>query len=142
MTRTHFASPPLSVLVVDDDPDTTAACAELLRLSGFDAREAYSGREALDAAADDPPDVALIDLMMPGVDGFALARRLRAGFPDRRPLLVAVTGCTGDDCRRWAVEAGFDLHVAKPVEPAVLVGVLRRFERVLRGAVVLNPTTA
>jgi CheY-like chemotaxis protein len=121
----HLPARPLSVLVVDDDPDTATACADMLALKGFDTRVALSGAEALAAA---PADVAVVDLFMPGVDGCELARRLRER-PGRRPLLIAVSGCAADDTRRRATDAGFDLHVVKPVEP----GVLRRFERLVAG---------
>jgi CheY-like chemotaxis protein len=124
----------LRVLVVDDDADAADSTATLLALHGFDCRTAASGGAALRLVGDFPPDVVLLDLMMPGMDGYALAAALRERFRWPRPLLVAVSGCaTGAEHRRSAA-AGFDLHLDKPVEPAVLVGVLRRFERVLAPA--------
>jgi CheY-like chemotaxis protein len=73
----------------------------------------------------------LLDLLMPGMDGYDLARRLRGRAAGKRPLLVAVSGCASPDDHRKSAQAGIDLHLDKPVDPGVLVGVLRRFERVL-----------
>jgi CheY-like chemotaxis protein len=118
---------PLSVLVVDDLVDAADSLAAVLVLCGFAARVATSGRAALAAALADPPDAVVLDLAMPGMDGYELARRLRACPGERRPLLVAVTGLTREEDRRRSAEAGIDLHFLKPVEPAALVGVLERF---------------
>ncbi len=121
----------LRVLVVDDDPDAVDSTATLVALAGFDARTATSGEEALRVAEEYPPDVVLLDLMMPGMDGYELAGHLRERFAFRRPFLVAVSGCVTPDEHRRSATAGLDLHLDKPVEPAVLVGVLKRFARVL-----------
>jgi CheY-like chemotaxis protein len=116
----HFA-----VLVVDDDPDTVESTAAVLSIHGFRVLTAADGEAALRAATD-LPDVVLADLMMPGIDGCELARRLRNGSGARPPVLIAVTGCVTESDRRRTTAAGFDLHMAKPVAPAVLVGLLRR----------------
>lgn len=120
----------LSVLVVDDSPDAAGSTAELLALCGHDARVAGSGAAALAAAATDPPDVVLLDLGLPDMDGWEVAARLR-GRPGKPPVMVAVTGFGAEGDRRRSADAGVDLHLVKP---AVLVGVLRRFERVLAPA--------
>lgn len=124
----------LRVLVVDDEADAADSTAAFLGLSGFDCRTATSGDEALRLARDFPPDVVLLDLLMPGMDGYALAACLRENFRNPRPFLVAVSGCATEAEHRRSAAAGIDLHLNKPVEPAVLVGVLRRFERVLAPA--------
>ncbi|HEX4611125.1 MAG TPA: response regulator [Urbifossiella sp.] len=128
--RTGTPDRPLSVLVVDDLPDAAESVAEVLSLYGFSTRVACGGSPALELAAADPPDVVLLDLLMPGMDGWELARRLKAQARVKRPLLVAVSGCGGDADRRRSAESGIDLHLVKPADPAALVGLLRRFERV------------
>ena len=82
----------LSVLVVDDDHDTADTLTTLLHLTGYRARAAYGGIEAQRMAAEEWPDVVILDLLMPGVDGFELAYRLHPLPPGRRPRLIAVTG--------------------------------------------------
>jgi CheY-like chemotaxis protein len=124
----------LSVLVVDDDRDTADSLTTLLYLTGYRARAAYSGIEAQRMAAEEWPDVVILDLMMPGVDGFELAQRLHPPFPARRPLLIAVTGYPSG--RKRAEEVGIDLYLLKPVRLEVLAGVLDRFWRVIGPAVV------
>jgi CheY-like chemotaxis protein len=111
---------PLSFLVVDDLADAAASTAMLLSLHGYAARVAGSGEEALRAVAADPPDVVLIDLVMPGMGGLELARQLRA-MNGRRPFLVAVSGRGTDEDRQRSAAAGIDLHLVKPVDPAALI---------------------
>ncbi len=122
----------LSILVVDDNHDTADTAAEYLRLSGFRAMAAYGADEAL-AAMDELPDAVLLDIRMPGKDGWQLAREMTtaAKATCKRPLLVAVTGCQTDDDRLRSEEAGIDLHLVKPVEPATLVGIVKRFATVI-----------
>jgi two-component system OmpR family response regulator len=121
----------LSVLVVDDVEDTANSLATLLALKGYASRPAVSAQEALLAAAADQPDVVILDLKMPGMDGWELARRLRDQATGKQPLLVAVSGCWTEEDRLRSADAGIDLHLVKPVEPAVLVGLLKRFTRTL-----------
>jgi CheY-like chemotaxis protein len=134
MDDSRRSNRPLSVLVVDDDPDTADSLAALLGLAGHRARAAYSAAEALAAAVAEPPDVVLLDLWMPGVSGYQVARQLRAA--DKPPLMVAVTGCGTQDDRRRSGEAGFHLHLLKPVAPDVVLGVLARFGRLIAPATV------
>ena len=115
---------PISVLVVDDEPDLVDTCVTLLALHGFRAAGALDGRRAIESAAADPPDVALVDLSMPGVDGFEVAHQLRAG--DHPPVLVAVTGLKSDWDRQRAHDAGFALYLVKPVAPEELVTIVRQ----------------
>jgi CheY-like chemotaxis protein len=112
------------VLVVDDDPDTVETAAEVLSIHGFRVLTADCGAEALRVAAAESPDIVFSDLAMPRVNGYELAWRLRAG--GKPPVLVAVTGYATERDRAKAAEAGFDLHLAKPVDPAVLVGLVKR----------------
>src|SRR5262245_17562889 len=103
-------------LVVDDCPDTTDSFCWLLRLWGYDARAANDGPAALALAAEFRPDVALVDLAMPGMDGREVARRLRRLPGLRRLLIVGITGYAGGG-RRPCPEGDFDLCLLKPVEP-------------------------
>ena len=121
----------LSVLVLKDDADTAHSYAILLGMYGHRVRAAADGPEALRLAAEAAPDVALIDLGLPRMDGWAVARGLRRQSCERRPLLVAVTGYGQDDDRRRSEEAGIDLHLVKPVDPGELFALLRQFQRLL-----------
>jgi two-component system CheB/CheR fusion protein len=110
---------------VDDSPDVADSEALLLRLWGYEARVAHSGPEALAEAEAFRPGVALVDLMMPGMDGYALARRLRA-LPGLEGLrLIAVTGLGSESYRRRSREAGFACHLLKPADPKILRRLLR-----------------
>jgi PAS domain S-box-containing protein len=116
-----FASAlPRRILVVDDNVDAAETLAVLLRLEGHDVRVATDGPAALDAALADPPEVIILDLGMPGMDGFEVARRLREQPGGKTTLLVALTGWAQEEDRRRCYEAGFDGHLPKPVEPEAL----------------------
>jgi signal transduction histidine kinase len=120
------AVPARRILVVDDNVDGAEALAKLLGLSGHQTFTAYDGREALAAARLHRPDAVLLDIAMPGMDGYELARRLRqeAGLAD--VLLVALTGFGQDEDRRRSREANIDHHLVKPVDPDVLQRLLAR----------------
>lgn len=105
------------VLCVDDNRDAADSEAELLRLVGFDPRACYDGPSALRVAREFAPDVCLIDLHMPGMDGDELAARLKDEAGDRPVLLVAVTAMSNDESRSRTETAGFALHLVKPVDP-------------------------
>ena len=121
-----------SVLVVDDDPDTVERAAEVLSIHGFRVLTAPSGEEAFRLAVTTSPDVVLSDLAMPRVDGYELARRLSV-LSGKPPVLVAVTGRATERDRRRSAEAGFDMHLTKPVDPAILVGLVKRLRDSLAG---------
>jgi CheY-like chemotaxis protein len=125
------AEAPLSVLVVEDRPDAAESLAAL-RLDGHEVRVAHDGPSALEQAGRSPPDAVLLDIGLPGVDGWHVAERLRATAGERRPLLVAVTGYGGRADRDRSERAGIDLHLAKPADPGVLLEMLRRFGQILR----------
>jgi CheY-like chemotaxis protein len=112
------------ILVVDDFRDSVDGLVMLLELLGHRVRAAYDGRAALAIADEWRPDVAILDIAMPGMDGYELARRLRAKHPGRGILLIALTGFGGDDHRRRAMEAGFDHYFVKPVAIDILVGLV------------------
>jgi two-component system, OmpR family, response regulator len=121
----------LSVLVVEDNPDTLTTTARLVQLSGYAVAAATTGEEALRAVAEHDPDVVLLDLGLPGMDGYDLAKRLRLRAASKRPLLVAVTGYGKDEDKARAAAAGIDLHLTKPADPRMLLGVLHRMQRLL-----------
>ena len=116
--------PPLRVLCVDDNPDVADSSVDLLTAMGFEARACYSGQAALVEAAEFRPGVCLIDLNMPGMDGDELAVRLRAWAAGGPLVLVAVTAMSNEESARRIRDAGFDLHLVKPVDPSNLVSVV------------------
>jgi CheY-like chemotaxis protein len=121
------ATPPrrLRVLVVDDCPDNRESTRVLLDLWGYEARDAHDGPAALELAQAFRPDVVLLDLGLPKLNGYEVARRLLA-LPGLSTVnLIAVTGLTAESDRRRADEAGFAFFLVKPFDPAALEGLLR-----------------
>jgi CheY-like chemotaxis protein len=117
MQRTYLSRNRLRVLIVDDDEDTTATLALLVAGWGHDVCVAHAGSAALDAARDYRPDVVLLDIGMPQLDGWEVARRMRARPEGGDTLLVAVSGFSRDSDRRHSMEAGFHCHLVKPCDP-------------------------
>jgi PAS domain S-box-containing protein len=116
----------LRVLVADDNEDAAASLATVLTISGHDVQIARDGREALEAAARFQPQVALLDIGMPHLDGYEVCRRLR-GQPDGgRLLIIALTGWGQADDRRRSEEAGFDEHLVKPADVRAIEALLER----------------
>ncbi len=122
--ETPAAQRVVRVLLVDDNVDAAQSLAMLLRLSGHEVAVAHDGPTALQAAEAQPPEVALLDISLPGMDGYELARRLRSQPALGRPLLIALTGWGLEEERRRSKEAGFDHHLLKPVDLATLQGLL------------------
>jgi CheY-like chemotaxis protein len=116
--------PILRVLCVDDNRDAADTLGILLEIVGFEVKVCYDGPSALAAAETFRPDAAILDLTMPGMDGDEVGRRLRARPWGKAIPLVALTALSGDDARRRTEEAGFDLHLTKPVAPDRLANVL------------------
>jgi PAS domain S-box-containing protein len=112
------------VLVADDNRDNAEMLAMLLRLEGHEVAVEHSGAAALAAAIETEPEVAFLDIGMPGLDGYALAERLRAHPFAKRPVLVAVTGWGQAEDRRRALAAGYDHHLTKPADPALVSAIL------------------
>ena len=124
--------PTLRILLVEDDGDLAETLAALLRIYGHEVQVARDGPTALRLAADQPPDVGLLDLGLPGgMDGYEVARRLREQEVDKLPLLIAVTGSGQDEDRRRSTEAGIHLHLLKPVDGEALNRLLQRFQAVI-----------
>jgi signal transduction histidine kinase len=108
--------PPRRILIVDDNVEAALTLAELLALDGHETHVAHDGPSAVEAARRLSPDVAILDIGLPGFDGFEVARRLRAEPELRGLLLVALSGWVQPDDRARSREAGFDHHLAKPVQ--------------------------
>jgi CheY-like chemotaxis protein len=117
--------PVYRVLVVDDNHDTAHSCAMLLKTMGHEVRTAHDGQMAIEVAKSFHPQVLLLDIGLPGMNGYEVARTLRNdGFKDE--LMIAVSGYGQPDDRRRSKEAGFDDHLVKPVDQAALRGALWR----------------
>ncbi|MHB1559902.1 MAG: PAS domain-containing hybrid sensor histidine kinase/response regulator, partial [Isosphaeraceae bacterium] len=110
------APPPLRrVLLVDDNNDSVKTLSMVLRLRGFDSRHALDGPRAIAITADWRPHAVVLDIGLPGMDGYQVAARIREQAGDDCPTLVALTGYGGAEARRQALEAGFHHHFIKPV---------------------------
>jgi CheY-like chemotaxis protein len=114
--RLAGGSRPLRILLVEDNPDAAESVTMLLELGGHEVRAANEAREALRIVDDFTPDIAFVDVGLPGIDGYELATRLRAHHSCYQGVLVALTGYGRDEDKRRASEAGFDHHLTKPVD--------------------------
>jgi PAS domain S-box-containing protein len=115
---------PVHVLLVEDNADAAESLAMLLTLLGHRVRAVGDAPAALEAMSADPPDVALVDIGLPGMDGYELARRLRTLGVSRHTLLVALTGYGHENDKQRAAEAGFHAHLVKPIDVEDLARVL------------------
>jgi PAS domain S-box-containing protein len=113
---------PLRILIVDDNHDGADTLAAVLRLMGHEVDTAYDGHEGVEAAVRMQPDVVLLDIGLPRLNGYEAARRIRS--QGLRTLLIAVTGWGQDEDRRRSRDAGFDHHLVKPVDPDELMRLL------------------
>ena len=121
---TQSKSAPRRVLIVDDNEDAANSLALVLKLGGHETTCVYTATDAVARALAFRPDAVLLDIGLPGMDGYEVAQQMRE-LPSLRDVrLVAVTGYGGTEDRRRAREAGFDDHLVKPVEFAVLDRVL------------------
>ena len=118
-------APKLRVLVADDNADSADTLAMILELEGHVTRIARDGLSALSAAAEFKPDVAVLDIGMPKLNGYDACRRMRETPWGRKAVLVALTGWGQDEHRRRSQEAGFDHHIVKPLDPATLQSLLQ-----------------
>jgi signal transduction histidine kinase/CheY-like chemotaxis protein len=116
---------PLRVLLVEDDADAREALRLMLELDGHEVHQAASGESGVETAVRFAPDVILVDLGLPGIDGYEVARRLRNRSWEKEPRLVALTGYGQESDRRRSAEAGFETHLVKPVESQALVRIVR-----------------
>jgi signal transduction histidine kinase len=116
------------ILVVDDNVDAATMLSMMLGLSGHVTRAAFTGEEALQTSVEFQPEIVFMDIGLPGMNGYEAARRFRATPLLKDTFLVALTGWGGEDDRRQSREAGFDAHLTKPVESAVIDALLLQFE--------------
>jgi len=114
------APPPRRILVIEDYADARDAVRALLEQAGHQVDLAASGREGVEKAVTLRPEVALIDVGLPGLDGYEVARRIRRAPAGKEMLLIALTGYGQEHDRRRALEAGFDVHLVKPLDPVEL----------------------
>jgi len=119
MSQTAPVTRPLVILVVDDQPDCAESMAMLLRHYGHITHIANNGAEAVRLAQDHAPDVAFLDLGLPGMDGYEVARRFR-GTLAKQPFVAALTGYGDDRDRELSRQEGFDRHFLKPLDPLIL----------------------
>ena len=117
---------PCRVLVVDDHPDSADTLARVLRLQGHDARAIVDPHQAADTVEHYAPHVVLLDIGMPGLDGWTVAKLLREKHPFGTLKLVALTAYAMPEDHERSRQAGFDAHVAKPVDPELLKSILEQ----------------
>jgi CheY-like chemotaxis protein len=125
-----------TVMVVEDNTDSREMLCELLELSGLHCRAAESGAAALALLELDRPDAMIIDLGLPGMDGFELASRVRARSDGPRICLVALTGYGQPSDRERGRSAGFDAHLVKPVQVDQLLALLAKLRKRMASPVV------
>jgi CheY-like chemotaxis protein len=103
------------VLVVDDNHDAADSLARIINSFGDEAKAVYSGNQAIEQTAEFHPDMVLLDIGMPGLDGYETLARIRQQRESKDTIFVALTAWSRDEDKRHAYESGFDLHVAKPI---------------------------
>lgn len=112
------------ILIVEDNPDARETLRLLLELEGYHVETADTGARGVELARQTPFNVALVDIGLPDLDGYQVARQIRSAPAGTKLFLVALTGYGQPDDRRRALEAGFDTHLVKPVDPDDLVRIL------------------
>src|SRR6186997_3206050 len=120
---------PLRIVIADDEHDAVLSLSEIFRDSGHETRGVYRGDQVVDAILGFGADVALVDLMMPGMTGLDVAREMRRRCGAAAPLLVAVTAWNTSSDRILARASGFDEHVGKPYDPADLLALVEQRAR-------------
>ena len=130
-TETEKQKKRLVVLIVEDDLDTAYSAAVILKHEGYAVYIATDGASALSAASARQPDIILLDLGLPKVDGYHVAEALRQKVELKRPLLVAITGHNEPEDRLKSEKVGIDLHLAKPPDWSQLLKLLKRFDGIV-----------
>ena len=121
---THTAPRRFKILVVDDNHDSALSLAMMLSIMGHDTRTAHDGESAVQTAEMFLPDVVLLDIGLPKLNGYEVAQRIREQSWGESMYLIAVTGWGQDEDRQRSSEVGLNLHMVKPVEPSALEKVL------------------
>jgi CheY-like chemotaxis protein len=129
--RIEFEAPserPTRILVVDDNVDLARGLARLLEIRGHEVQVAYDGPTGLDKAKQSKPEVVLLDIGLPGMDGYQVAAHLRQEESVKDATLIAISGYGQEEDLRLAREAGFDHHLVKPIASADLFKLLKESE--------------
>jgi len=121
------------VLIVEDNADARESLGMLLEMQGHDVRSAQDGDTALKIVEEFLPEVVLLDIGLPKMDGFEVIRRLHAPMDGAQPAVIAVTGYGHAEDRRRTKEAGFDHHLTKPVDPKEVMAIVASFGNISRG---------
>jgi CheY-like chemotaxis protein len=120
----HTASSSYRILVVDDNRDSALSLAMMLKIMGHDTRTAHDGEAAVEMAESFRPDVVLLDIGLPKMNGYDACRQIRAASWGERMVLIALTGWGQDEDKLHSKEAGFNFHMIKPVDPEALAKIL------------------
>jgi CheY-like chemotaxis protein len=124
----HVEGAPLRILIVEDNPDGREMLRLLLELLGHEVRVAVDGIEGIESASQWHPEVAVVDIGLPRLNGYEVARHIRRELGDEI-FLITQTGYGHPDDQQEALEAGFDVHLTKPVDPVDLIGWLETASR-------------
>jgi CheY-like chemotaxis protein len=134
--RNGFVAPTraegLRVLLAESDAGNAEFMSLLLHLDGHRVQVARTGLAALRLARADPPDVVLLEIRLPGMDGWEVARRLGESAAEKMPFCIALTGSGTRADRRRSAEAGIHLHLVKPLQPGFLRPLLKRFQAIIQ----------
>ena len=123
----------LRLLVIEDNKDSADSLAMLMRLAGFRVVVAYTPHLGMLLAEKEAPDIVLLDIGMPRLDGYEVARSFREREDTQDALIIAVTGYAHESAKSAAEQAGFDLHLAKPVDAQALIQMIKDHPRLAVG---------
>ena len=129
VSKVQTPSSQYRILVADDNKDSAASLAMLLQIMGHEVRTADDGLQAVEAAEAFRPDVIVLDIGMPNLNGYEACHRIREQSWGRKAVLIAQTGWGNPEDKRRSLEAGFDHHIVKPVDPTVLEKLLASLQQ-------------
>ncbi len=121
----------LHILIVDDCTVAASSMARLLQHYGHHIQLAQDGQTAIEMARAEQPDVVLLDIGLPDMDGYEVVRHLGEGLFDKPPLVIAMSGYVPDSAHSHCEDSVIDMYLVKPVDPLVLMNILSRFARVV-----------